>query len=325
MVVVRASDITPTEVKWLWYPYIPYGKVTLLQGDPGDGKSRFILTIAALLTRGEPMPFSEESREPISVLYQTTEDDMDDTVIPRFIAAGGDRGRLFFIDESEWPLSFDDPRLRDAVIQIEAKLLILDPLSSYIGKAVSLNMANEVRTQFNPLIQLAKETGCAIVVVAHLNKMSGVRAIYRSTGSIDVVGAARSSLLIARTGTEHPEERIMVIQKSNLAPTGKGILFSAGDRIEWIGEVETTADEVLGNLCPATGRPGRQHDLAREIIQLLLENGDVRQAEIAEKMEQAGIGWGTAKAVKAELKIQSYKRGKEWFWRMPEPEHSSGQ
>lgn len=88
--IVRASDIEPKEVKWLWYPYIPFGKVTLLQGDPGDGKSKFMLSLAALLSKGEALPFSdEEEREPITIIYQTTEDDADDTVVPRFNSAGG--------------------------------------------------------------------------------------------------------------------------------------------------------------------------------------------------------------------------------------------
>ena len=82
--VVKASEIEPKEVKWLWYPYIPFGKVTLLQGDPGDGKSKLMLSIAALLSKGEPLPFTEEETEPMTVIYQTTEDDADDTVVPRF-------------------------------------------------------------------------------------------------------------------------------------------------------------------------------------------------------------------------------------------------
>lgn len=105
---VRASEITPREVKWLWYPYIPFGKVTLLQGDPGDGKSQFALTLAALLSRGEPPPFAgpEAALPPLTVIYQTTEDDTDDTVVPRFIAANGNRENLVFIREDEQKLSF---------------------------------------------------------------------------------------------------------------------------------------------------------------------------------------------------------------------------
>ena len=101
--VIKASEIEPKEVKWLWYPYIPFGKVTLLQGDPGDGKSKLMLSIAALLSKGEPLPFTEtEETEPMTIIYQTTEDDADDTVVPRFNSAGGNGENLIFIKEDEW-------------------------------------------------------------------------------------------------------------------------------------------------------------------------------------------------------------------------------
>ena len=144
--IVRASDIEPKEVKWLWYPYIPFGKVTLLQGDPGDGKSKFMLSLAALLSKGEALPFSdEEEREPITIIYQTTEDDADDTVVPRFNSAGGNGDNLIFIKEDMKSLSFGDNRIREAIEKYNAKLLILDPMSSYIGESCSMNNANESR------------------------------------------------------------------------------------------------------------------------------------------------------------------------------------
>ena len=154
--IIKASEIEPKEVKWLWYPYIPFGKVTLLQGDPGDGKSKLMLSIAALLSKGEPLPFTEtEENEPMTIIYQTTEDDADDTVVPRFNSAGGDGENLIFIKEDEKTLSFGDNRIREAIEKYNAKLLILDPLSSYIGENCSMNNANETRAEFNHLIAVA--------------------------------------------------------------------------------------------------------------------------------------------------------------------------
>ena len=174
--IIKASEIEPKEVKWLWYPYIPFGKVTLLQGDPGDGKSKLMLSIAALLSKGEPIPFTEtEENEPMTIIYQTTEDDADDTVVPRFNSAGGDGENLIFIKEDEKTLSFGDNRIREAIEKYNAKLLILDPLSSYIGENCSMNNANETRAEFNHLIAVAKDTGCAIVIIAHMNKMKDNR------------------------------------------------------------------------------------------------------------------------------------------------------
>lgn len=163
--VIKASEIEPKEVKWLWYPYIPYGKVTLLQGDPGDGKSKLMLSIAALLSKGEPLPFTEtEENEPMTIIYQTTEDDADDTVVPRFNSAGGNGENLIFIKEDEKSLSFGDNRIAEAIEKYHAKLLILDPMSSYIGENCSMNNANETRAEFNHLIAVAKNTGCAMVL-----------------------------------------------------------------------------------------------------------------------------------------------------------------
>ena len=170
--LITASESEPKEVQWLWYPYLPLGKVSIVQGDPGDGKSTFLLTIAAKLTNGEILPFTEPETppEPMKVVYQTTEDDADDTVVPRFMKAGVNRDRLIFIKETQSPLTFADERIGDAIKATGAKLMILDPLSSYIGDC-SLNAANEVRPQFNHLIRAAKENGCTIIVVDHMNKI----------------------------------------------------------------------------------------------------------------------------------------------------------
>lgn len=114
--LIKASDVEIKEVEWLWYPYIPYGKVTVLQGDSGDGKSTFVLNLAAMLSRGEPMPFTDGSgQEPVNIIYQSSEDDADDTIVPRFVKAGGDPNRLIFISEKEKYLSFSDERLLEAV------------------------------------------------------------------------------------------------------------------------------------------------------------------------------------------------------------------
>ena len=320
--IIRASEIEPREVKWLWYPYIPFGKVTMIQGDPGDGKSMFAMSLAALLTRGDPLPMSDQQHQPMNVIYQNTEDDADDTVVPRFIRAGGDRDRLIFISEKEKALTFTDERIIQAILQTGARVLILDPLVSYIGEDTSLNSANEVRGQFNPLIDAAKKTDCAIIVVGHMNKNEGVKAIYRSVGSIDVVAAARSALVIGRPKAGEADHRIMAVQKCNLAEKGPSILFSVeGGCIEWIGEAEVTADELVGAFGAEGGRPNVKQEMAEQELRMLLADGPVPQKVIEESFREKGISLSTIKIVKKKLGIQSVRlAGREgWCWLMPQP------
>jgi len=321
--ITKASEVTTREVEWLWYPYIPYNKLTVIQGDSGDGKSTFVLKLAAMLTKGEPMPFVDGAgQEPISVIYQSSEDDADDTIVPRFIKAGGDPEKLLFIDEKEQYLSFSDPRLVHALEDTGARLVILDPLSAYIGEQTSINSANEVRRQMRPLIDAAQRNRAAIVIVHHMNKAAGQKAINRTVGTVDIPAAARSVLMVARTDKERPDERILCQVKSNLAPTGNAILFSVGDgEISWLEETAKTADEVLGNIYAGIGRPDEQLQKAKELISVLLADGVPRlQTEVMEQLKAGGLSESTAKKAKALVGARSVKQGRQWFWSLPKSE-----
>ena len=287
--VVKASEIEPKEVKWLWYPYIPFGKVTLLQGDPGDGKSKLMLSIAALLSKGEPLPFTE------------TEEN------------------LIFIKEGEKSLSFGDNRIREAIEMYHAKLLILDPMSSYIGENCSMNNANETRAEFNHLIAVAKNTGCAIVIIAHMNKMRDTNPLYRTNGSIDVAGAARSILAITRTpNKEAPAERYMVQVKSNLAPTGSAILFEVAEKgVDFISEMEMTAEEAFQSLAPKIGRPNDKEVKAKAFLMEMLKDGEMLSSDCEEKLEAAGFKKSTIKKAKKNTGVISRKKGFLWYWSLP--------
>lgn len=322
--IVKASEITPKEVRWLWYPYIPFGKVTLLQGDPGDGKSKLMLSLAALLSKGELLPFSdeEERNEPMTVIYQTTEDDADDTVVPRFNSAGGDGERLIFIKEDEKSLTFGDNRIREAVANYNAKLLILDPMSSYIGGECSLNNANETRAEFNHLIAVAKDTGCAIVIIAHMNKAKDTSPLYRTNGSIDIAGAARSILAVTRTANkENPAERYLVQVKSNLAPIGSAILFEVADKgVNFLNEVELSAEDAFAATAPRMGRPNEREKAATDFIRSLLSGGRRLAADCEAKLEAAGFKKSTYKKSKKKAGVRSVKEGFSWYWTSPEVE-----
>ena len=287
--VVKASEIEPKEVKWLWYPYIPVGKVTLLQGDPGDGKSKLMLSVAALLSKGEPLPFTE------------TEEN------------------LIFIKEGEKSLSFGDNRIREAIEMYHAKLLILDPMSSYIGESCSMNNANETRAEFNHLIAVAKDTGCAIVIIAHMNKMRDTNPLYRTNGSIDIAGAARSILAITRTpNKEVPAERYLVQVKSNLAPTGSAILFEVSEKgVDFISEMEMTAEEAFQSLAPKIGRPNDKEVKAKAFLIEMLKDGEMLSSNCEEKLEAAGFRKSTIKKAKKNAGVISRKKGFLWYWSLP--------
>ena len=320
--VVRASEIEPKKIKWLWYPYIPFGKVTLLQGDPGDGKSKLMLSLAALLSNGAPLPFTdeEEKTEPITIIYQTTEDDADDTVVPRFNASGGNGENLIFIKEDKKGLSFGDERIAEAIEKFNAKLLILDPMSSYIGECCSMNNANEVRTEFNHLIAIARNTGCAIVIIAHMNKMRDTTPLYRTNGSIDVAGAARSILAVTRTpNKENPAERYLVQIKSNLAPIGMAILFEVSeDGVKFLEELELTAEEAFSAIGPRIGRPNEREEAAVEFIKEMLSGGKMLATECEMKLREAGFKKTTSKKAKKKAGVHSEKEGFFWYWVLPE-------
>ena len=319
--IIKASEITPREVRWLWYPYIPFGKVTLLQGDPGDGKSKLMLSLAALLSKGAPLPFDDEdeSCEPMTVIYQTTEDDADDTVVPRFNSAGGDGERLIFIKEDEKSLTFGDDRIREAVEKYNAKLLILDPMSSYIGDTCSMNNANETRAEFNHLIAVAKDTGCAIVIIAHMNKAKDTRPLYRTNGSIDIAGAARSILAVTRTANkQNPAERYLVQVKSNLAPMGSAILFEVADKgVNFLDELELSAKDAFSASAPRMGRPNAREEAATDFIRSLLSGGRRLASDCEAKLEAAGFKKST---YKKKAGVRSVKDGFLWYWALPEVE-----
>ncbi len=326
--IIKASEIVPKEVRWLWYPYIPFGKVTLLQGDPGDGKSKLMLSLAALLSKGELLPFAdeEERQEPLTIIYQTTEDDADDTVVPRFNAAGGDGDRLIFIKENEKNLTFGDNRIREAVERFSAKLLILDPMSSYIGGDCSLNNANETRAEFNHLIAVAKDTGCAIVIIAHMNKARDTSPLYRTNGSIDIAGAARSILAVTKTADKsNPDQRYMVQVKSNLAPMGSAILFEVADKgVHFLDEVELSAEEAFSAIAPKMGRPNHRLEAATNLIRSVLSGVDKRPAaDCVAKLEAAGFKESTYKKAKKRVGVHSVKEGFSWYWTLQEVDKPS--
>ena len=182
-----------------------------------------------------------------------------------------------------------------------------------------MNNANETRAEFNHLIAVAKNTGCAIVIIAHMNKMKDNNPLYRTNGSIDIAGAVRSILAITRTpNKEAPAERYMVQVKSNLAPTGSAILFEVAEKgVDFISEMEMTAEEAFQSLAPKMGRPNEKEIKAKEFLLEILKDGEMLSSDCEEKLEAAGFRKSTIKKAKKNAGVISRKKGFLWYWSLP--------
>lgn len=263
--LIHMEEVVSKEVSWLWYPYIPYGKITVIEGDPGEGKTTLVLKLAAMLSKGLPLPCDDDRPyEPIHIIYQTAEDGIDDTIKPRLEQNGADCSMIRVIDETEKELSMTDERLEQAIVETNAKLIILDPIQAYIGATVDMHRANEIRPVLKKLGMIAEKYQCAVILIGHMNKASGSKSTYRGLGSIDIQATARSVLLVARL-RDKPNIRIMAQDKSSLAPAGDAIGFEmTEDRgMTCIGPYDITIDELLmGN----EGRGKKKLDVAVEFI-----------------------------------------------------------
>ena len=314
--IIRMSDVELTPVEWLWKPYLPFGKLSVLQGNPGEGKTYFAMHLAAACTNGKLLP-NMERMEPFNVIYQTAEDGLGDTVKPRLIEAGADLDRVLVIDDSEVQLTLSDERIEKAIIENNARLVIIDPIQAYLGADVDMNRANEVRPIFMRLGQVAQRTGCAILLIGHLNKAAGMQSLQRGLGSIDIAAAVRSVMFIGKLKHD-PTMRILTHEKSSLAPPGVSLAFSLGDEggFRWVGEYDITADEMLSGIEPQRETKTQQ---AKDLICALLAGGKRALSEDIDKAAlERGIPGRTVRDAKRELgdalKSKIVEGRKKVFW-----------
>ena len=331
--LINMEMVEVEQIEWLFYPFIPFGKVTIIQGDPGEGKTTMVLQIIAKLTKGEAIFPRQEQKieekngaempvdsnvdnlmEPVNVIYQTAEDGLGDTIKPRLLAAGADCSRVLVIDDREQPLTMLDIRLDEAIVQTKARLVVLDPIQGFLGAEVDMHRANEIRPLMKRVAVLAEKYHCAIILIGHMNKNSNGKSSYRGLGSIDFQAAARSVLIVGRIKDE-PEVRVVCHVKSSLAPEGKSIAFrlDKDNGFEWIGEYDISADDLLSG--DSRGQKSRK---AKEFLLEILADGGMAQKKIEEEAEKRGIKKKTLRNAKLELEIDSVKRGNQWFWMLSE-------
>lgn len=317
---VRLSRVTARPVTWLWPGRIPRGKLTVLDGDPGLGKSTITLDLAARVSRGLPMPDGAPGC-PGGVVLAGAEDDLADTIRPRLDAAGGDCERIAALPVERWNDVTDTVTLHKAIEQVSAVLVVIDPLMAYMPSQANSWRDQDVRRVLSPLAALAAKTGAAIVLVRHLNKMAGGTPLYRGGGFIGIIGAARAGLLVARD-PDDGERRVLAVTKSNLAREAPSVGYRTIERggavcIEWLGESAHQAAALLGQ--PASAEERTAVTEASDWLRARLESCAVAARDIRREARDAGIPERTLERAKAALAIRSGKCGfgDGWRWELP--------
>jgi hypothetical protein len=322
----RARDVSPMPIDWLWRNYVPRAAVSLIDGDPGAGKSQITIDLAARVSRGWPMPpdaGGAQTSEPAGVLLLSAEDDAARKFRPRLDAAGADPDRVAIIDgvnvgDCDRPVSLpeDLELIRSAADEIDARLIVVDPLMAFLTGRVDANKDSDIRRVLHQLKRFADATGAAVVVVRHLNKMtSESAALYRGGGSIGIIGAARSALVVGR----HPDDeraRVLAPVKCNLGPMPPALSYAIepiGDtsRIGWVGEVDLIADQIIWQA--RVGRPGTDVGEAADFLREQLADGSKPSKEVESAARARGIATRTLDRARGEAGVVSRKIGGRWF------------
>ena len=314
-VVIRWGHETQiTDIDWLWKPLIPFGKVTIVEGDGGDGKTTLILTIAAMLSQGTPPPTLQDGRlhpadpvDPVTTFYLTNEDEIADSSLKRFLRAGGEMTRFAYSGELEYHVTLKEDELREIIEKTSARLVIIDPFQAFLPEGTNLGSITRMRSIFTMLANVAKSTGAAIVLVGHLNKNEGSKDIHRGFGSADISASVRSILMVEMD--KHRNRFVRAI-KSNFDESDYSpiqLVFDDERRLSF-QEVENEED-----MAPYETKIDR----AAAILEDLLSNGPMAVSAIHEIMEEEGIGKKTAQRARAKIRaIQFFDQGIA-YWKLP--------
>ena len=320
LTLLNLDDVEPEVVEWLWYPYIPKGKLTMIEGDPGLGKSWLTMALASYISRGKALPYQIKP-EGGPVLIMSAEDGIADTIKPRLLTLKANTKNIVAIPE---PVSFTEngsKAVDEAIKTIKPILIIIDPLVAYLGGKIDLHKANETREIMARLTRLAEENHVAIVLVRHLTKGNKDKAIYRGLGSIDLTAAVRSVLAIGRNPKDPNEGRVICHIKSNLAPLGRplGYTLDAGDKnhpFEFGEELNVDVNEVLAT--EATNGKSAT-DTAIEFLNTMLEdNKAVPSIELKREAEARGISEKTLKKARGILGLVMIREDGIYKWKLKE-------
>jgi hypothetical protein len=327
------ADVEPEKVDWLWSGRIPLGMLSEVTGDCDLGKSTLLLDIGARRTKGTPMPGESSGAEPSSVVILTAEDALGAVVRPRLDAAGADVSRVHAVTAAIDEEGHDRPpaipidlqRIEALIGETGARLVIVDPLTAYLGSGIDAFRDHDVRRALMPLSQLAERTGAAIVMVRHLRKSGTGKAVHAAGGSVAITAATRASLLCAKDPEDENDEnqtRLLARAKCNLSPpvpTLRYRLVGRGDVavVEWLGIAENVTADAL--VSAPGGEDKTPIEEAAEILRDMLADEPVAVDKIRKAANGSGIGWRTFERAKARLGIRSVKPqfGGGWDWELP--------
>ncbi|WP_412548885.1 AAA family ATPase [Ralstonia pseudosolanacearum] len=335
VILVNGADLKPQPVRWLWRDWLALGKLHILAGAPGQGKTTIALAFAATVTSGGRWPDGSRC-EPGNVLVWSGEDDPADTLLPRLLAAGGDRGRVYFVAGSRvnGEVESFDPARDMATLQAEAerignvRLLIVDPVVSAVAGDSHKN--TETRRALQPLVDLAASMGAAVVGITHFSKGGqGSDPTQRVVGSVAFTAVARVVLVAAKVKSEDGEDRRIVARsKSNIGPDEGGFEYRLeqseplpdilASYVAWGASVAGTARELLTDPEEQDDGEVSAKDAAIEFLQEVLGDDVVPMKAIEAEAKEAGIAWRTVRRAADALGVKSRKgEGGKWYWCLP--------
>lgn len=337
-----ASSVTTKDVVWLSPGRLAAGKITVLDGDPGVGKSTITIDLVARITTGRPLigapgwGTDKIVTKPRGAVMLSAEDDDADTIAPRLMAAGADLHRVAFLKMRDTAGNEYLPTIGRNLGEIEwligstdAAILVVDPLMAYLDADVKSNSDQDIRRLLSPLASMASRTGCAIIVLRHLNKALGMASLYRGGGSIGIIGAARIGLLAAKDpDDESGQTRVLAVQKCNIGPEMPSIEYrvvGVGDkdmsRIEWRGVTTKAAVNLLGQ--PQDAEERSEATAAEVWLADLLESGSVSAVEVYRQGTKEGFSQRTIRRAGAKMHVKNIKQGfgkdGAWHWQLPSP------
>lgn len=337
LTLITLDSVSPEPIEWLWEGRIPAGKLVVIEGDPGTGKSSLTLDLAARLSRGADWPDGEPSA-PEEVVLMSAEDGLADTIVPRLMAANADLSMVHALAEVSikgkrgqtemLPPSIprDTAVIAEAIRRYDARLVVVDPLNAFLGREIDSYKDQDVRRALMPLAKLAEETGCTFILVRHLNKASGTKAMYRGHGSTGIGAASRAQYLVGRDPNDL-ERRILAPIKFNLGQEPSSLAYRLVDapefgsaKVAWSsGPVPLTADDLLSPDSPsrATSNP------AVGWVAKYLADGPVSSSDLLDEAIEAGLSEGQVKRAKATLNVDSRKsRTANGGWTSHLPKHA---